>query len=184
MNDTTELEYKRTLRDLEEFSYNRMKVPVHIHRGIADYITRGVIPGDFLQGMITCDLRKVMWHADDKNQKALAAIYSFFYNYAPTLCWGSKENMLNWADKLTGGKSDPGEIDGKATIAACEAEVEKQLERERGIRELAHEQYHCDGEIEIDDSATVSEGDGNGAYVQAWVWVDFSGTEFDKEVEG
>ena len=38
-----------------------------------------------------------------------------------------------------------------------------------------------DGECEVDDSATLSEGDDNGTYVQAWVWVDFAGTPFDKE---
>jgi hypothetical protein len=45
-------------------------------------------------------------------------------------------------------------------------------------RELAKEQYHRDGEIEIDPDAPVSrsaydscERD-DGAYVQAWVWVD------------
>jgi len=42
-------------------------------------------------------------------------------------------------------------------------------------REMAKEQYHRDGKIEIDDNAPVSrESPGeseDGAYVQAWVWV-------------
>ena len=49
------------------------------------------------------------------------------------------------------------------------------------IRELARAQYHEDGVCEIDDSSLISEGDDNGCYVEAWVWVDFSGTELDKE---
>ncbi len=52
------------------------------------------------------------------------------------------------------------------------------------IRELARSQYARDGEIEIDDDAEVSFGhdhergepchnaDPDGAYVQAWLWVD------------
>lgn len=40
-------------------------------------------------------------------------------------------------------------------------------------RHMAKEQYHSDGEIEIDDDADVSISIG-GAYVQAWVWVDGS----------
>lgn len=36
----------------------------------------------------------------------------------------------------------------------------------------AREQYQQDGEVEIDDNAVVSRGSDNGAYVQAWVWVD------------
>ena len=43
---------------------------------------------------------------------------------------------------------------------------------------LAREQYQSDGEIEFDPGATVSidedaePGTEEGAYVQAWVWVD------------
>ena len=37
-----------------------------------------------------------------------------------------------------------------------------------------------EGELEFDDDAIASEGDDNGAYLQAWVWVDFGGTNFDK----
>jgi hypothetical protein len=50
------------------------------------------------------------------------------------------------------------------------------------IREMARAQRHRDGEVEIDENAVVSEGDDNGAYVQAWVWVDFSGTPLDKDL--
>ena len=39
-----------------------------------------------------------------------------------------------------------------------------------------------DGEIEVDDKAIVCESDDNGAYVGAWVWVSFSGTDLDKDV--
>lgn len=57
----------------------------------------------------------------------------------------------------------------------------RDLNREERIREMAFEEYHDDGTIEIDSGAKVSEGTDNGAYVQAWVWVDFAGTEFDRE---
>ncbi len=40
-----------------------------------------------------------------------------------------------------------------------------------------------DGELELDDNAVISEGEDNGAYVMAWIWVDFAGTEFDKDPE-
>lgn len=49
------------------------------------------------------------------------------------------------------------------------------------IVDLAKMQCHKDGECEVDDGAAVSEGNDNGAYVQAWVWVDFEGTDLDKE---
>lgn len=53
--------------------------------------------------------------------------------------------------------------------------------RKACIVDLAKMQRHVDGECEIDDTASVSEGNDNGAYVQAWVWVDFDGTDLDKE---
>ena len=43
------------------------------------------------------------------------------------------------------------------------------------ILELAKLQHEEEGRIEIDDNAKVSDGDDNGAYVAAWVWVDFDG---------
>lgn len=38
-------------------------------------------------------------------------------------------------------------------------------------RRKAFDQYHSDGEIEIDSNAVLSPGDDDGAYVSAWVWV-------------
>ena len=52
--------------------------------------------------------------------------------------------------------------------------------RVRKIRILAKTTLEKDGELEIDDNAVISESDDNGAYVQAWVWIDFDGTQFDK----
>jgi len=49
------------------------------------------------------------------------------------------------------------------------------------IRDLARIQHERDGVLEIDEHAIVSEGNNNGAYVQAWVWVDFTNTTLDKE---
>ena len=53
------------------------------------------------------------------------------------------------------------------------------MKREDAIRDLANNQGY-----EVDDGARVSEGSvGNGAYVQAWVWVSFNGTHLDKNKE-
>jgi len=54
-------------------------------------------------------------------------------------------------------------------------------DRNSSIIALARDEYHREGECEIDDNAVVSEGDDNGAYVSAWVWVSFIDTEFDKD---
>ena len=44
-------------------------------------------------------------------------------------------------------------------------------------REGARRLWYEDGEIEIDEGATVSVSDDGGAYVQAWVWVSDSDLE-------
>lgn len=56
---------------------------------------------------------------------------------------------------------------------------------QKAVVELARRHNNVrEGELEIDDNATVSFGDDNGAYVQAWLWVRFDGTRFDKDTEG
>ena len=42
-----------------------------------------------------------------------------------------------------------------------------------GAIQAARDAHHCDGEIELDDEVLVSAGEDNGAYISAWVWVDF-----------
>lgn len=62
--------------------------------------------------------------------------------------------------------------------ADCHLEAD---ERRSAIIELARQQHQKEGQVEIDDSAQLSEGDDNGCYVQAWVWADFAGTRFETE---
>lgn len=61
---------------------------------------------------------------------------------------------------------------------------EEIVQRATRIVEMAQEEHNRDGEIEIslehDPVNMLSEGDDNGCYVRAWVWVSFEGTEFDK----
>ena len=57
----------------------------------------------------------------------------------------------------------------------------KKAERITAIRNMARTRYSCEGETEIDRNAKVSEGDDNGAYVQAWVWVDFTNTKLCRD---
>jgi hypothetical protein len=63
--------------------------------------------------------------------------------------------------------------------------LEEALSRETLICSLARQRFEKEGTIEFDDQPRISEYDepGNGAYVQAWVWVDFSGTPLSKEDE-
>lgn len=51
--------------------------------------------------------------------------------------------------------------------------------REQQIIDLAD----TSDEIEVDPDAVVSEGDDNGAFVMAWLWVPFFRTALDKDIE-
>ena len=62
--------------------------------------------------------------------------------------------------------------------ADCFLEAE---ERRSEIINLARKEHQEEGQVEIDDNAQLSEGDDNGCYVQAWVWVDFTETRFEEE---
>lgn len=67
--------------------------------------------------------------------------------------------------------------EGTATETLSQQEIGR-----REIIDMARNDYGArDGELEIDDNAVVSHGEDNGAYVQAWVWVGFGGTRFDKD---
>jgi hypothetical protein len=48
---------------------------------------------------------------------------------------------------------------------------EEEVINKQWFRSRAKQMYHKEGEIEIDEGAPVSQGDDEGAYVQAWVWV-------------
>jgi hypothetical protein len=47
----------------------------------------------------------------------------------------------------------------------------KKVATKAAYRQYAQENLHRDGEQEFDESAKVSMGDDDGAYVQAWIWV-------------
>jgi hypothetical protein len=48
---------------------------------------------------------------------------------------------------------------------------------------MARDQREIEGAVEMDDNALLSEGNDNGCYVAAWVWVDFAQTKLDKQKE-
>ena len=59
--------------------------------------------------------------------------------------------------------------------------MKNEAQRRSLIRQMAINEHVDGGRTEIHTDAEISEGEDNGAYVQAWVWVSFAGTELDKE---
>lgn len=62
-------------------------------------------------------------------------------------------------------------------------ETKKEKVRNDQIREFAKTMYEDEGDLEIDETAVVSEGNDNGAYVQMWKWIDFAGTALCKDTD-
>lgn len=66
---------------------------------IKRYIEHGIEPGSFLTAIITNNLNSAVAYADDENIKNIPAFVSYFYNHAPSNCWGSIDNMDGWMIK-------------------------------------------------------------------------------------
>ena len=63
---------------------------------IRRYIDDREAPGDFLTAIICNDLKEAVGRADDEKLLNLPAFVGYFYNEAPSLCWGSREKMVAW----------------------------------------------------------------------------------------
>lgn len=62
------------------------------------YIEYGIEPGGFATAIVSNDLKSAVARADLSNQKRIVDIITAFYNYAPSACWGSLDNYLQWID--------------------------------------------------------------------------------------
>ena len=71
-------------------------LPEHMRGAARRYIETGIPPGSFLQAVICNDLREALGRADHINAANMQDIVGFFYNEAPSQCWGSLENMKTW----------------------------------------------------------------------------------------
>jgi len=77
---------------------NYTKLPEGLRGGAQRWIENGIVPGSFLTAVIRNDLTESFAQADDMNIKRMFDIVSFFYNEAPSQCWGSREKMIAWRD--------------------------------------------------------------------------------------
>lgn len=59
----------------------------------------------------------------------------------------------------------------------------EEQQRTQAILDIASDQCLFNDECELDETIAISEGDDNGAFVRAWVWVSFDGTSLDKDAD-
>ena len=72
------------------------RIPTHMREGTQRYIENGIPPGDFLRALVENDLFGAMGKADDVNQRAMFYWCVFFYNEAPSGCFGSPQKVAAW----------------------------------------------------------------------------------------
>lgn len=71
-------------------------LPRSLHSGITLYIDKGVLPGDFLQALISGDLFEAIQRADAENALHIVEIARWFWAHAPALCFGKPAHMRRW----------------------------------------------------------------------------------------
>lgn len=71
-------------------------LPRHMRDGMRLYIENRIPPGSFLMAVLSNDLMDAFGRADDVNRHRLFDFYVWLYNYAPSGCYGSRENVTAW----------------------------------------------------------------------------------------
>ena len=78
------------------YHFNEFYIPDRMMPGIKRYIEEKIPPGEFLAAVICNDLQEAVGQADTENMANLPAYVGYFYNEAPSQCWGSKAAMDKW----------------------------------------------------------------------------------------
>ena len=105
------------------YRFNQFYIPERMIEGIRLYIERGVRPGSFLCAVIQNDLRESCGCADDENMANLPAYVAYFYNEAPSDCWGSFQKMQNWMKRFQAEKVKPC-LPDDGPVLSGESEIE------------------------------------------------------------
>lgn len=81
-----------------DIDYDQMPNP-NLKDAVRRYIEDGVPMGSFLMCVASNDLAGACGRADVWNRELLFDIVSWFYNHAPSICWGSPEKVDTWINR-------------------------------------------------------------------------------------
>lgn len=76
-----------------------MKIEAPTMRALVNYVQHGQRTGAFLHAFLTGSLAYAIGHADDNNILCFREIYQWLYNYTPSLCYGSPEEVAAWLQR-------------------------------------------------------------------------------------
>ena len=91
---------------MSNYIFREFYIPERMMGSLRRYIDEKIRPGNFLSAVIRNDLRDACGLADDENLTNLPAYVAYFYNEAPSICWGSQAKMVAW---LTVGEEERNE---------------------------------------------------------------------------
>lgn len=78
------------------------KLPVHMHGGLERYLLYGILPGSFMEAVMSNELAAAYGRADEENTRAMREWAAFLYNAAPIIgkysSWGSRERVMEWVE--------------------------------------------------------------------------------------
>ena len=103
---------------MEEYKFRGFRIRPSMLEAVKRYTEKHCPVGGFLTAVICNDLEQACWKADDENLRNIPAFVAYFYNNAPSPCWGSKEKMNKWLEMGRQGEVDEGckgEVDEKDT---------------------------------------------------------------------
>lgn len=128
-----------------------------------------------------CLLQDVIDDAREPENKGVTLFNPYVATEQSTQMLTTVERIKDMLKELS--REEVTEVETSARAALVESEP---TEYDAHMIELAYDQYHNDGEIEIDQHSAVVSASDEGAYVMAWVWVygdkrecDNCGEEFD-----
>lgn len=92
------------------------RIPERLMISMKGYVEQRRRPGHFLSAVICNNLTEAVGRADDESLSVIADIVGWFYNKAPSDCWGSPQKMEDWLK---------GFMKYKMTVDEIKQEIEK-----------------------------------------------------------
>jgi hypothetical protein len=87
-----------TITEEGHFKMGEYGIPERMRGAIVRYVEKRIPPGDFLSAVINNDLREACGRADAENKALLPAYVMWFYNWAPSNCWGYPDATERWCN--------------------------------------------------------------------------------------
>ena len=71
-------------------------MPEHFYASLKRYVERGTQPGQFLQAVLSNDLREAVGRADAEAMASLRRFVQFCHCDLPSPCWGNQTKVQEW----------------------------------------------------------------------------------------